>query len=74
MSTKSGISSSSGFSPGFSSFIKGMSVRELGFGGLFGGSGIDVTFLANMDFVCGELLSSLEVRWLPLHKEWVPPG
>ena len=61
MSTKGGISSSSGFSPGFSSFIKGMSVIELGFGGLFGGFGIDVTFLATIDIACGELLSSSEV-------------
>ena len=61
MSTKGGISSSSGFSPGFSSFIKGMSVIELGFGGLFGSFGIDVTFLATIDIACGELLFSSEV-------------
>ena len=65
MSTKGGISSSSGFSPSFSSFIKGMSVTELGFGGLFGGFGTDVTFLATIDIACGELLFSSVQEWVP---------
>ena len=64
MSTKGGISSSSHFSPGFSLFIKGMSVTELGLGGLFGRFGIDVTFLATIDIACGKLLFSSEVASL----------
>ena len=61
MSTKGGISSSSDFSPCFSSFIKGVSVKELGFGWLLGGFWVDVTFLASIDNAWGELFFSSEV-------------
>ena len=61
MSIKGGISSSSDFSPCSASFTKGVSVKELGFGGLFGGFWFDVTFLASIDNACGELLFSSEV-------------
>ena len=38
-----------------------MSIKELGFGGLFGRFWIDVTFLACIDNAWGELLFSSEV-------------
>ena len=47
--TEGSISSSSVFSPFFTSFTKGVSVKELGFGWLFGGFWVDVTFLANIN-------------------------
>ena len=55
MSIKGGFSSSSDFSPCFASFTKGVSVKELGFGGLFGRIWVDVTFLASTDNAWGEL-------------------
>ena len=43
------LESGSVYSPGFSSFIKGMSVIELGLGGVFGRFVTDVIFLATID-------------------------
>ena len=45
----------------FVSFTKGVSVKELGFGGLFGGFWVDVTFLTSIDNALGELVLSSEV-------------
>ena len=58
MSTKGGISSSSDLSPCFTSFTKGVSVKELGCGWLFGRFWVDVTFLASIDNAWGELFFS----------------
>ena len=61
MSTKGGISSSSVFSPCFASLTKEVSVKELGFGWLFGGFWFDVTFLGSIDNAWGELFFSSEM-------------
>ena len=61
MSIKGGISSSSDSSPCFASFTKGVSVKELGFGGLFGGFWLDVAISASIDDACVEMVFSSEM-------------